>query len=80
MKLILLTFGLGIFITTLGEASAQRRPHRGPKGDCCEWTDWQDRDNPSGRCDCEEAPDDCKVGCSLRKLLANRGRTSVAKM
>ena len=29
----------------------------------CQWTGWRDRDNPSGRCDCENilAPEVCNV-------------------
>ena len=30
-------------------------------GYCCKWSKWQDVDNPSGKCDCEDAQCDCDV-------------------
>ena len=33
------------------------------QGNECEWTGWQDNDNPSGYCDCEGSP----VGCYIQK-------------
>ena len=67
MKIILFIIGIGIFIdATLGDAQ-RLKPwpiddiSTKPPLDLCKWTDWQDRDNPSGRCDCEEAPKRCKV-------------------
>ena len=47
-------------------------PILGPteESDDCEWTDWQDNDNPSGTGDYENAPETCDIQKYQVQLVA----------